>query len=259
MPATVRVLLMLFTVATLTACGTGGGTRSNPRDDSDQVRLARIKTDLGLAYLREGRNETALDRLHEALDLAPDFAPAHVGLGLLYARLGKDADAEQHFRRALRESPEDPTALNNFGLFLCQRQQVDEAIGMFDKAAANPLYESPEIAWNNAGTCLFQAGRQDDAESQLRRALRRNPRIPPALLQMASISYNHQDYLGARGFLQRYLEIASHTASSLWLGIRVEQALNNRDAVASYGLLLNRNYPDSEEARRFRDLRQDSR
>ena len=48
MPATVRVLLMLFTVATLTACGTGGGTRSNPRDDSDQDRHCRPEVDPAL-------------------------------------------------------------------------------------------------------------------------------------------------------------------------------------------------------------------
>jgi type IV pilus assembly protein PilF len=49
--------------------------------------------------------------------------------------------------------------------------------------------------------------------------------------------------------LQRYLEVGAHTAQSLWLGIRIERELGDRDALASYSLQLEKSYPDSEEAR----------
>jgi type IV pilus assembly protein PilF len=229
------------------------GCQSNPplADEVAQSgdRLADIKTQLGIEYMRENQDAVALRRLLEAIDLDPNYAPAHNALGLLYTKLGQDGEAEGHYRRALRSAPNDPSALNNYGMFLCQRGRVDEAIGMFAKAAANPLYETPEVSHSNAGTCLMQAGRLAQAEQNLRAALEENGRLAPALVQMAELSLELNRPLPARGYLQRYLEVARHTSRSLWLGIRIERALGDRDAEGSYALLLEKNFPDSAETR----------
>lgn len=254
LPASCRVLALLASLALGACAGNPSRDRTDP-DSPEPDRLAQIKTDLAIEYMRDGRNEIALRRLREAIDLEPNFAPAHTALGLLYARLRQDDDAERHFRRALRSAPNDAGALNNYGLFLCQRGRTDDAIGMFEQAAANPLYETPEIALSNAGTCLLDTGRAADAEGYLRRALQADARLAPALLQLAQISYDRQDFLPARAFLQRYLEVARHTPRSLWLGIRIERELGDRDALGSYELQLNRNFPDSDEARLLRESR----
>ncbi|MCG8324683.1 MAG: type IV pilus biogenesis/stability protein PilW, partial [Thiotrichales bacterium] len=60
-------------------------------------------------------------------------------------------------------------------------------------------------------------------------------------------------HLSARGYLQRYTGSNSHNAGSLWLGIQIERALGDRDAEASYALLLRNNFPDSREARLLRE------
>ena len=72
--------------------------------------------------------------------------------------------------------------------------------------------------------------------------------MAPALIQMGQISYDQGNYLSARGYLQRYLEVARHTPASLWLGIRVEKELGDKDTLSSYALLLRNNFPDSDEA-----------
>ncbi len=41
-------------------------------------------------------------------------------------------------------------------VILCQQNRLDEAENTFLKAAANPLYESPEIAITNAGSLSLQ-------------------------------------------------------------------------------------------------------
>ncbi len=66
---------------------------------------------------------------------------------------------------------------------------------------------------------------------------------------MSDLSYNQGNYLSARGYLQRYLEIANHTPISLWLGIRIERELGDKNALSSYALSLRNNFPDSKEAR----------
>lgn len=248
-----RIVGMLALTAGLligvTGCGTapsrGGGNTAAESGD----RLAQIKTELGIEYMRDGRDDVALERLQEALQIVADYAPAHMALGMLYSKLRQFEDAERHFRRSLSIDPDDSGTLNNFGLFLCQHNRADEALAMFDRAAANPVYRTPEIAYSNAGTCILRNGDRDGAEQRFRQALRINPKLPPALLQMASISFDLNRYLPARGYLQRYAEVAEQTAASLWLGINIERALGDNDTLGRYEQRLRQDFPDSEEAR----------
>ncbi|MEQ8660577.1 MAG: type IV pilus biogenesis/stability protein PilW, partial [Gammaproteobacteria bacterium] len=150
---------------------------------------------------------------------------------------------------SLALDPRNSAALNNYGQFLCRQGRHAEGQAQFLKAVENPLYRLPAVAYSNAGTCAFDAGDLVVAETHFRRALESDPRLAPALLQMADISYRQQRYLPARGYLQRYLEVARHTARSLWLGILIERELDDRDAVASYSLQLERGFPDAQETR----------
>ncbi|MEE9575609.1 MAG: type IV pilus biogenesis/stability protein PilW, partial [Gammaproteobacteria bacterium] len=137
--------------------------------------------------------------------------------------------------------------------FLCRESRFDEAEAAFLKAANNPLYATPEIAYSNAGSCAMNQGKLDIAETYFRDALQKNPRVAIALLQMAEISYDTNNYLSARGYMQRYLEISAHTAKSLWLGIQIENELGDKNTLSSYKLLLKNKFPDSKEADMLRD------
>ena len=65
---------------------------------------------------------------------------------------------------------------------------------------------------------------------------------------MAELSFELERHLQARGYLQRFEDAARrHTARTLWLGIRIERALGDRDAEASYALQLEKNFPDAKE------------
>ena len=147
----------------------------------------------------------------------------------------------------------DASTLNNYGQFLCQEARYDEAEEIFLKAAQNPLYSTPEIALSNAGTCAMAQSKLDIAETHFRNALEKNPRVAVALIQMSQISYENANYLSARAYLQRYLEISPHTAKSLWLGIRIERELGDKNTLSSYTLLLKNKFPDSREAALLKD------
>ena len=72
---------------------------------------------------------------------------------------------------------------------------------------------------------------------------------------MCEISFKLPNHLSARGYLQRYQQVARHTAKSLWLGIQIEQELGDKDAVSSYVLQLKNNFPDSQEAMQLHESR----
>jgi type IV pilus assembly protein PilF len=213
--------------------------------------MAVLNTQLGIEYFRQGNFETALMRLERAVQIDRDYGPAHDALGLLYARLGQKEDADRHFRRSVELQPNGSGALNNYGQFLCAQGRTPEGLALFDRAIANPLYANPENAHTNAGLCLLAAGDVPAAAARFEEALKSNPRMPPALLQLCRIHFEQGDHLRARAYLQRYSGVAEPTAEALWLGVRIERALGDRDAEFAYAVSLRNNFPDSPEAMRL--------
>jgi type IV pilus assembly protein PilF len=210
---------------------------------------AAIQTELGVGYIRENKNDVALRRLRQALEMAPDYAPAHNAIALLYGRLGQLNAAEKHYKLAIDYDPAFSAARTNYGSFLCQRNRIEEAEKSFIAAVRNPLYDRPDLALANAGYCMYRAGQMEKAEKYFRAALERNPRLPNALISMSDISMKKGNALSARAYLQRYVEVASHSPRSLALGIDIEKEMGDKNALASYTMLLRSKYPDSKEAR----------
>lgn len=235
--------LLWFIVNVVSACG------PNIQDENyvPEDKAADINLQLGVEYMRRGQNDIALNKLKKALKIDNNYADAHNAIAILYEHLGLDDDARQHYRKAVTFKPGDSDIHNNYGQFLCKHSQWDEADKHFLKALENPVYRTPEIPYTNAALCALRNKDSTKGETYLRQALEKNPKFPRALYQMAQLSYEQQHYQPARDYLQRYLEVAEHTPQSLWLGIRIERALNNTDAEASYTLLLRNQFPDSQE------------
>lgn len=249
-----RLPVFLLLALVLSGCATTGAD-----EPSNDEKSARINTQLGIAYLRQGELEQALHKLTKALRQDPDHAEAHSAIAVLYERLGELDKAATHFQRSVELSPKDSSALNNFGRFECARGRVEQAEALFRRAAENPLYRSAELPLSNAGTCLLRAGQREKAEQYFSKALQVNDKFGPALLRMAELRQQNGDSLSARGFYQRYLALAPQTPETLWLGIQIERVLGDKDAVASYALLLKGKFPNSPEAQRLKELESNER
>ena len=253
----VRVLLILFLLLITFGCkqqtlrDDGGAADATGNIGSPLVgpSPADVYIDLSGAYLRENRLTEAFMNAKKAVIVDPKSSNAHYILALVYQRLGEMGSAEASYRKAISLDPRNPSALNAYGLFKCGQKEFDVADDYFRRALNNPLYATPWIASHNAGDCARQAGDLDRAERDFRTALQSNPRFAPSLLSMANVSYQTGQYLSARAYLQRYAEVAPHTAESLWLGVQTENQLGDRDQQASYGLKLRNNFPDSQQAK----------
>ncbi len=248
-----KLIALLMVMLLVSACEPATTSNKNIKPSQTTNQVARSNLDLGIAYLREGAYEKALDKLDKAKEADPNYSPIYNVYGLLYQQLGQDKKAEDNYKKAIRINSSDSSTLNNYGQFLCRQKRLEEAEQTFLRAAENPLYESPEIAIANAGICAYNNEQTEKAEDYFRQALQKNPQIAPALLLMAEISYNQDEALKARGYLQRFQQIARHNPKSLWLGIQVEQELGDADAVSSYALLLKNGFPDSQEAGKLRE------
>ncbi len=240
---------MLFVLA---ACSSTPYVQKTDEDASPQAALLNMQ--LGTGYLKQGRNDLALEKLQKALQQDPNLASAHHSIAFLYERLGEVDAAYEHYEQALDLAPGNPDVHNTYGAFLCRQNRLQDAEREFLAALDDPLYKTPEAALTNAGVCALHIPDKAKAEAYFRRALVANPRFADALLPLAELSLTHDQPLQARAYLQRYAQVAKHTPASLWVGIRTERMLGDKDAVSSYALLLKGDFVDSEEAKLFLEL-----
>lgn len=214
----------------------------------DPRTRAKLHTELGSLYFQDGNMAVALEELRIAISADPAYAPAFNVRGLVHVYLREIALAENDFREALRLAANDPEINNNYGWFLCQQSgREKDAITYFMRALQNPLYQTPERAWLNAGQCALKTGDIAAADDYFQKSLRFAPNNAQAMLQLAGISYLRGDFVAARNRLGEVLRKVEPNAEALWLGLRIERHLGDRAAEASYASQLRRRFPASPE------------
>jgi type IV pilus assembly protein PilF len=240
-----RLLGAILLGVLLSACV--GPQSSMPKAQPE--RASEINLELGMDYLRKGNLEQAKEKIDRALEQDSRNAKAQAAAGLLYDRLGDYRKSESHFERAISLDGKNPEIRNNFAAVLCQRGSYDRGEKMALTATTDPLYKTPEVAFLNAGTCRRAAGDLKGAEAHFRSALERRQRFAPALYQLADLEFGQQNYLPARAFLERYMEIARVSSASLWLAYRIESKLGNAAAADGYARRLRNEFPTSNETK----------
>ncbi len=213
----------------------------------DARNRAKIHADLGMAYFRSGQIAIAMDEARIALAADPNYAPAYNLFGLAHMYLQENALAQSNFERALRLAPNDPEVHNSYGSFLCQNGREKEGISHFMSAVKNPLYATPTIPYTNAGRCALQTKDSKAAEDFFRKALAANPTNVVAMLDLADILFRKASYIEARQLINAIHRQVEPNAATLWLGVRVERKLGDRDAENGYASQLRRKFAGSPE------------
>ncbi len=249
---TKKVIYMLLLMVLLPACTT---TTSSP-NTGNLKKAAEYNASLGSQYLNAGELKKARAKLLKALDQDSENAEANFSYGLLLSRVKQAPQAETYFLKAIKLAPDETYYQDTFGIFLCRLDRFDEANTWFIQAANNPYNETPEYAYNNAGSCALSQGKRLEAEESIRQALRKNPRFAPALLNMAELSLDLKKYRIAKAYYSRALKYTKQTADSLWLGVKINRLLGDRRAVDNYGLMLKRDFPQSQETLLYLESKQ---
>ena len=256
----IRVPLVILTVLALIGCATTPEPTSTRTgmDRVSPVRGAEINTRLGIGYLERGEYQTALEKLQIALNHDPDHVPAHLGAALIYEQINDSSRAGQHYRRAVRLAPNDGGTLNSYGVYLCRQGEYRLAEQQFMAAVRDPFYDTPQVAWANAGTCARRNGELETANQHLRRAVEIDPQYPDPLYHLAETYYQQGEAFRARAFLQRFEAVADPEPGALLLGYRIESKLDNHSDANQYASRLEREFPDSSQTRELRrELQED--
>lgn len=216
-------------------------------EEPDNRRRARIRLELASSYYADGKTDVALDELRQVVATDPTFPDAYNLRGLIYMRRGDNREAEESFRRALALNPRDPDTAHNYGWLLCQMQRYPESVRTFQQALGNPQYGDRAKTHMALGLCHARAGQLPEAEANLVRSYELDPANPITGYNLARLLYQRGEYERAQFYIRRLNNSELANAETLWLGIRVENRLNDRAAMGQLSDVLRRRFPQSRE------------
>lgn len=252
-----KLLTLCFALLMLAGCGgsssvqqeTSSQAVSQQTSNTDAQKRAKIHTELASGYLQLGRFGVAQDEARIAIEADPSYAPGYNLMGLVYMNLQENAAAEDQFRKALKLAPGDPEINNNFGWFLCQTEREKQSISYFMAAIRNPLYTTPSKSMTALGLCYLKMNDDRLAEDFLRKALRADGASGnvQALYWLSDIYYRNRRYNEARSTLADLHKSMDPSSQSLWLALRVERKIGDREGEARYASQLRRKFQGSQE------------
>lgn len=221
---------------------------SSGLSDKKAGEAAQYNAQLGAEYLQKNELEQARDKLEKALEQDKNNALAHVTYGQLQYRVDNNDKARVHFKKAVELEPDQADHRNNYGVFLCQIKEYDAAEKQFAVAANNKYYKTPEYALDNAGVCMLDANRLDQADTYLRKALQINPTFANTYLHMAELLYKRDRLTVADAYFQRYMSYGNDTPESLLLAIQINRDTGKSAEAEQYASKLLNEFPNSREA-----------
>ena len=216
-------------------------------EPGDARNRARVHAELAALYYQRGNMAIALEELRIAAAADSNYALTYSLFGLVYMELRETRLAQENFERGLRLSPNDADINHNFGWFLCQSGREAESIKYFLQAVRNPLYPAPWRSYSAAGVCSLRKNNLKEAEDFFQQALKQEPDEPGSLLQLGQIRYRQGNLEEARRLVGRHNRIVAPGAESLWLAVRIERKLGERNAESNYATQLRRRFATSPE------------
>lgn len=253
-------IILITTITGLSACTTKDEMVVDKKvSEPDLQQASALNVQLAIGYIDRDQLGIAQEKLNKAIEQDPQSVDAYTTMAYLKRKVNELEEAEKYYLEALDIKSTNPNIHNNYGGLLCQMGRYDDALKEIRLAYEDPFYETPYLAYANAGTCLLDKGDYKEAEKMLRKALRDQPSYAGALISMAEIGVKTEKYLMARAYIQRYHAVARPTAESLWLQIQSEKALGAEEHYLKYARRLLKDFPDSDEAGLLEEMARNER
>ena len=121
-----------------------------------------------------GNLDGAIETYRRSIEVHPT-AEAHTYLGWTYSFQGKLDEATSECMRAIEIDPEFGNPYNDIGVYLMQRDRLEEAIPWLERAKLAKRYEPRQFPYMNLGRIHLRRGRWWDALREFEGAVRAAP------------------------------------------------------------------------------------
>jgi predicted O-linked N-acetylglucosamine transferase (SPINDLY family) len=160
----------------------------------------------GLIASRMKNPALAVELIGKAIEVNPNFAPAHSNLGASLKALQRLDEAVASYERAIALAPDTAEAHSNLGNALRELRRPTEALARYDHAIA--LKPDFADAFYNRGNALNDLKRLDETVASFSRALELNPRcefLPGLLIHALHRICNWENFTSNNQFLETQL------------------------------------------------------
>jgi len=253
------VRTVLFSISALLALTLLGGCvttteRVFSNEPSPEEALER-RVELARQYIGEGDWPNAKRNLKLAVDIDPNNAEVHEAFGLVYQSTGEFELAEDSFKEAIRLDKGFSRARNNYAAFLFSQERYGEAEKQLQYVVQDSLYGARPQAFVNLGLCQVKLFKPVEAEAAFMRALSMDRTNALALLEVAQLRYEADDFDNANRYYGTYRTVRrQQSPRGLLLGINLARESGDKNAESSYALALSNLYPQSQEYAAYRRM-----
>lgn len=238
--------VLFFLMTLLSACVTTetGGLSAKAND----AKALDYSIQLAQGYIHKGQWDAAKRHLIKALEIDESSAEVFGTLAVVFQNTGEVELAEEHFKKSLKLDGSSSRARNNYGAFLFSQGRNKEAAEQLEMVVADTLYAKRGKAFVNLGRCYYQLNEMGKAKDAYRRAFLMDRNSSALMFELADVHFLLDDYSKSQQYYDAYRRLVERQpARALWLGFRLAEKFENKDAMSSFALALKNLYPTSNE------------
>ena len=177
-----------------------------------------------------------------------DNAEINEALALVYQNTGELERADTAYKKAIRLDGSISRVRNNYAAFLYAQERYQEALKQLKLVVEDTLYERRAAAYMNLGRCYTKLNQYTQAKEAYKRSFLMDRRNIIVQLELAEVYFELKEFPDAQRFYDGFRQsVRQQPARALWLGIRLADQFDDRDAMSSYALALKNLYPRSKE------------
>jgi len=169
--------------------------------------------DKGISAESDGKHQLAISHYQTALQIAPDYYPAHNNLGSEYLSKSDFVDARKEFEDVVRMNQSDAVGYFNLSNVCMQMGQMSDA----EKYLGEGMRRQPDSALGHflLGSLDMRQKKFAEAESVLRQAIQLDPTMSPARLQLVNLYVQQGRRNDAINELHSFLQAFPGTPAAL--------------------------------------------
>lgn len=200
----------------------------------------------GSLKFQQGRCDIAVEMLEQAAGHNGNEPSVWSNLALALSNVGRSTDARAAHERAFALAPDRADVLNNFGTWLTDNGDLEEAVRLLQLAIRRNPNNSDYYA--NLGSAMSKAGRFPDALRYYMSALALNPGASRGWFGLGNVYMSIHDMEIAIACYRRVLEISpEHCQAQLNLGAALANLGRFDEADEQYKSVLSR-FPENVKA-----------
>ncbi len=250
-----KAIVVSTAMISLSACVTQSFEENDKpvvQNESTDNEIALTRISLGLGYLKMGNTTQAKFNLEKAKRFSPNLVQVYTAFAHYYESVGEDELTIQSYEKALSLKPEDADTLNNYGVFLCRKERLEDAEKQFLRAINVPTYLRVSESYENLALCQLGAFNFEKAELYLGKAIAHSPSNASALYQMMRFQYAIAEYETAKLYSKRFEKVSRRfNAEFLALAYKIYLKLGDTRIATNYGTMLVKMHPQSWYAKQY--------